>query len=72
MTLNDNYRHIASILAQTAKDRGATVSDMAHDMGYPRKRLGQVLNGKLLDVEILANLTGYLLGMDLTLNFEPR
>ena len=72
MTLNDNYHHIASLLAQVAKERGATVSEMALDMGFPRKKLAEVLSGKRFDLHILENLTGYLLGMDLTLNLEPR
>ena len=72
MTLNDNYTAIASLLAQVAKEKGATISQMAHDMGFPRKKLAQVLNGKCFDLHILENLTGYLLAMDLSLNLEPR
>jgi len=56
----ESYYDCVSFLAQHMKDNNITVSEIAHHLNVPRKKLGEVLNKKRIDVELLDALCGIL------------
>lgn len=56
----ESYYDCVSFLAQHMKDEGITVSEIAQHLNIPRKRLGEVLNKKRIDIELADALCGIL------------
>ena len=72
LTINEQLEKIVSELTQFIDDNDVNVSKVAQDIGYPRKRIGEVLAGKRYDLDIVDNLLAYLKNCELSISSVPR
>jgi len=70
LSYKESYYECVSILAQYMKNNNITVSEIAQHLNVPRKKLGEVLNKKRIDVELLNDLCAILLCANLRIEID--
>ena len=70
LSYKESYFLCVSKLTQHMKDEKITVSELSQHMGVPRKKLGEVLNKKRIDIDVLDHLCAILLCSNVEIKYN--